>query len=214
MTQYDYDTLKDDDILKNAVLMNKCRRIYNTVSILYAGVIVTYSLICLISGFMIVSAAMICDSVFIKPLVIACGFMSIYKKENKFAVYVICLQIISVFIFPNGDTFLDIMMGSRATGIGSNGFIVILIVVLSGFTIYANKKYHWLEQQYGFPHFNERQMRYEEELIENSIKDKYQRNYESIVKNNFHDMQELDLSSGKNAVIPESTSESGVMDEI
>ncbi|MDE7225758.1 MAG: hypothetical protein K2N49_02715, partial [Ruminococcus sp.] len=189
MTQYDYDTLRDDDILKNAVLMNKCRRIYNIVSTLYAGVIVTYSLICLISGFMIVSASMICDSVFIKPLVIVCGFMSVYKKENKFAVYVICLQIISVVIFHNENTFIDILVGSRATGMGLNFYIGIFIVVLSGFTVYANQKYHWLEQQYGFPHFNERHMKYEEELIENSIKDKYQRNYESIVKNNFHDMQ-------------------------
>lgn len=208
MTQY------DDEIVKNAALMNKCRRIYNRVSILYAAVFIPYTLMCIILGLLGMNAVILCDSLFLKPPVIICGIMACYKKNNKFLIYVICIQIISAFVHPGGDTFIDVLFGSLITGVGFNVILAVLAGVLSGFTIYANKKYHWLEEQYGFPHFNERQIRYDEESLENSIKDKYQRNYERIVENNFHDMQELNSVSGDKAVIPESTSKSGVMDDI
>lgn len=211
MTQY------DDETVKNSALMNKCRRIYNRVSILYAALVVPYALICIISGLLLRttgSVFILLDSFFLKSALVVCGIAACYKKSSAFVIYAVCIQILSVFVCPAGGTFLDVLCGSLVTGMGFNGILVAVVAVLSGFTLYANKKYHWLEEQYGFPHFNERQIKYDEESFENSIKDKYQRNYESIVKNNFHDMQDLDSRSGEKAVIPESISKSGVMDEI
>lgn len=55
--------------------------------------------------------------------------------------------------------------------------------------------YHWLEEQPGFPLFNERQMNYDFDKNQHKIKDPYQINIEKRVKTASNSMTELDFTN-------------------
>lgn len=67
---------------------------------------------------------------------------------------------------------------------------IVFLVLL----IFINKKYLWLEQQEGFPHFSN--LLNEQQKLSQDIKtnDPYTANYQRIVQNSSGEMQELSLS--------------------
>ena len=187
-----------DEMTKNHMQMQKIKKTYNRVTIVYVSICLPYAIISIISGIMIQEInflGVLFDTFILKAGVITCGFLSCYKHKNIFAVLAALFQHISAQIDVMDDTFIDLLIG----GISFNLILFIIVTITCIFTIIANKKYEYLQDQYGFPHFNERFIMQEEEKKQNAIKDKYQINYERIIKNSSEEMGDLDTNFPDNS---------------
>ena len=128
------------------------------------------------------------DSVFFKAILLVCGFLSCYKHENKFSLFAFLIQLINTLIGSDKSTFLDSFFH-----IEINTCLLSTVVILSCFTGYANKQYQYLENQFGFPYFNER---FEEQNLDRrqtEIKSEFQQNYERYKKNSSDNMEDINL---------------------
>ena len=187
-----------DGIAGNGAAMRRIKKLYNRLTIIYAAVYLSYAFISVFSGIMIPSVnvlGVLFDTFILKCGLVACGFLSCYKHKNIFAFYAFILQLISaIFDFMEGS-FLDIFFGGMVTGLSFNKLLLILSAVCCALTVYANKKYEYLETQVGFPHFNERRINQEFDKKQREIKDEFQQNYERIIKTSSDEMADIDMNA-------------------
>lgn len=114
----------------------------------------TYLMILSVSGD---SLFLFFDGLVFKGAILYCGYMGTYKRDSKYAA---AAPIIAAFnsgigvIFSNNGNYLDMFLLS--SGPFTNLLVFFITIILMALTIYANKLYKWLEEQPGFPHFNER----------------------------------------------------------
>lgn len=188
------------DITKNAMALKKVKKIYWVVSILYVCICVPYALISLFGGFTAGSIAVMLLEFLFKAGLITCGVMSCYTRQKYFVFIAFFCQLLSAIINPIHGTFIDLFFLEGLTGLSCNQLLFIIVAVACGFTLYADAKYSFLETQEGFPYFNERQLQQEYEIQQSRIKDKYQINYERIVKNSTDEMN--DISTSKDSFAP------------
>ncbi|MBQ9956220.1 MAG: hypothetical protein IJO99_01470 [Ruminococcus sp.] len=162
---------------KNLSLLNRCRKIYTVVFYAYAFICVPWVLGSL-WGIIFTTGHnelyYFIDGIVIKLAVFFCGLMGCYKHDNLFALLAVGIQMISVVI-----------SGSVISGIILTVFIVACVI-----NILTNGKYNWLEQQDGFPYFNERI----EQTNENfrSGKDIYKEQYDKLREKNSSLSSEMD----------------------
>lgn len=180
-----------DEMTKNGMDMQKITKLCNRVSIIYAALCLPYALAhilsCLIfpEGFNILY--LILDSVIMKSAIFFCGFMSCYKHKNIFVIYTFLIQLLNLI--------LDNFFKTSILDFNFNYLIFIAVIVMSILTFCANKKYEYLENQFGFPHFNERRTNQEFDKKQREIKDEFQQNYERIIKTSSDEMTDMDLNS-------------------
>lgn len=177
--------------------LKKVNRIYRFASILYVAVCGPYALISLVGGFTLGPAyfvVMLLEILF-KAGLIACGVMSCYTRQKYFVFIAFACQLLSAMINPIHGTFLDLFFLEGVTGISFNRILFVAVTVACAFTLYADAKYSYLKDQEGFPHFNERQLQQEYEIQQSKIKDKYQINYERIIKNSTDEMNDIYTSN-------------------
>lgn len=182
----------------NATNMRRVTKTYNRIAIIYAAIYLPYTIICLISGFLIPdvsSIGVIFDAIILKFGLIAFGILSCYKHKNSYAYYALIFQALNAFFDFNAGTFLDLFFGIMITGLSLNRLLMILSAVCCIITICTNKKYEYLETQPGFPHFNERAINQEFDRKQREIKDEFQQNYERIIKTSSDTMVDVDLNS-------------------
>ncbi|MBO5163812.1 MAG: hypothetical protein J6B75_05125 [Ruminococcus sp.] len=187
-----------DEMAKNGAEMRRITKTYNRLSILYVAVYLSYAFICLVSGIMIPSVNVILlllDTIILKCGLVACGVLSCYKHKNSFAFYAVILQLISAIFNVMEGSFLDMFFGGLITGLSFNRLLFILSVIFCVLTVYANKRYEYLETQAGFPHFNERCFNQEFDKKQREIKDEFQQNYERIIKTSSNEMTDIDMNS-------------------
>lgn len=148
----------ENNYSKNLAALKSCRRFYTIIFWTYCISCVPPALMILIYGTLaLVSSAD--GSVFgfaatmiLLTALFVTGLLSVYKKEPKFtylpipvALLLSLMQCFDDMYFLNVITF------------GSLESIYIVIAVASSLILtFVNKKYLWLEQQEGFPYFNER----------------------------------------------------------
>ena len=164
----------EEEYDKNRLSVRRCKRIYNYIAIFY---IVIYGLLTFDSLYLSLLSFSFPElsGAVLHGCTLAAGYIGVYKQNNFFAAVAPALSILSL---P-----FDLL----------NKFFVPVCVVCTVLNILANKKYHWLEQQDGFPYFN---TRFRDQLIDTSqwnIKDPYTQKYEEIKKkeNNNGQMDEL-----------------------
>ena len=190
-----------NEMAQHGTLYKKITKHYNISAILYVAVFLFYAIAILIfcsvtSGENI--TLLFFDALIFKTGVAFCGFTSCYKKNNLYAICVVVLQLISLIFCPIIGTFLDFL-----SGIGANRLLTILAIFLSIRTFFDNRKYQYLSEQAGFPHFNERRVNQEFDKIQYEIKSEFQQNYERLKKTETDEMSDLskatpnDLMSGK-----------------
>lgn len=200
------------DITKNGMALNRVNKIYKYVSILYVAICLPYALISLFAGFTsgpAYFAVMLLEFLF-KAGLIVCGVMSCYTRQKYLVFIAFACQLLSAIINPIQGTFIDLFFLEGVTGISFNRLLFGAVTVACGFTLYADAKYSYLEDQEGFPHFNERQLQQEYEIQQSRIKDKYQINYERIVKSSADEMN--DISNSKDTFTPREYSASSYDD--
>ncbi len=190
-----------DEMARNAKLMKQCNRIYNTVVTVYAVICAFYAgvtLFMLFLGQALNPLPPFIDGIILKGALFFCGLMACYKHDTKYTLFAIVIMVISVFI---SDAI--------------NGIIAVVTVILSVVTAYTNRQYHYLENQFGFPYFNERFEEQNLDIRQSNIKDSYRQNYERMMKTSSADMDDVSTenntpdSDGK-----QNNSDSDLMDSI
>lgn len=167
----------NDEMAHNSRLLKQCNGTYNTVTTIYAVICGFYAGAILFGMFLgLVSSQLLAflDGVVFKGALFFCGFMACYKHDTKFTLFAMVIALI--------NTFLNDCI---------NSFICIITIILSVVTAAANKKYHYLENQFGFPYFNERFTEQNLDKCQREIKDEYQQNYERLMKNSSSDMTDI-----------------------
>lgn len=168
----------NDEMAHNSRLLKQCNGTYNTVTTIYAVICGFYAGIALFGMFLgTVNSQFLAflDGVVFKGALFFCGFMACYKHNTKFTLFAIVIAMINVFL---NDCI--------------NSPVLIITIILSVVTATANKKYHYLENQFGFPYFNERFEEQNFDIRQREIKDEYQQNYERLMKNSSSDMTDID----------------------
>ena len=148
--------MDNNEMTKNRAALNKCSRAYNSISgfyvigcVSYAGIAMYLTLVtCVVNG-----TYLFLDGPFFKGAVLAAGFLGTYRKNNILALLAPLIMFINTAAFWNADNLFDIFWGS-VIQIKINALFLIASVILAAATVIANSKYHYLEQQPGFPQFS------------------------------------------------------------
>lgn len=170
----------NDEFAHNKMIMKRCNKAYNIIVTIYAGVCLFYAGVAVFQILLgatqsaFITFLKFLDGIVFKGALFFCGFMACYKHNTKFTLFAIIIAVINIFIAD-----------------GLNELIFAMTVILSLATVLYNKEYHYLENQFGFPYFNER---FEEQNIDTrqrEIKDEYQQNYERYMKTSSSDMSDI-----------------------
>lgn len=147
---------------KHRDMLKKCNKVYNAVSIVYVAGCGLYAL----AAAYLLLISMNNDILFLlfdgpvsKSALLVCGYLGVYKKNNLFAAAAPCVMLLSLLIpavFHNNGNYLDMFLGVAIGGFSINGIYLTASVIMAVITMITNRKYRYLEQQEGFPYFNER----------------------------------------------------------
>ncbi len=134
----------ENNYFKNRKMLRRCERIYKFIFLAYFISCVPPALISLIYGTLYSASVDDNSTIFFAATMIlllvifATGYFSVYKKELKF-------------------TYMSLLFAITLSLVNIIGVIHILIGVISAILLkFTNKSYQYLEQQDGFPYFNER----------------------------------------------------------
>lgn len=162
---------------KNLTMLKKCQKIYTFIFWVYFVSCVPTALITLIYGTMalannIGSAFGFAVTMILLLALFATGLLSIYKKETKFTYLPVPVALLLFLLNCFGDMFfLNVLT------LYSMGTIHVVIAIASSAVLtVTNRNYHYLEQQEGFPYFNERFEENKNKLAEYENNNPYQQN--------------------------------------
>lgn len=166
----------DPEYAKNHLMLKKCRRMCNIIAIAYFISCIPFAFISLYSMILTVDNNVLpffLDAVF-KAATFIFGYLSIYSHKNLYGCYAAGIGILDIIVCGY-DNFLQsflIMVDDL------NVVLLTVYIILSILTFSTNKKFIYLEQQEGFPYFNER---FEDQKSAKNI-DVYAERYEKIKK--------------------------------
>lgn len=147
-----------NNYLKNLKELRRCERIYKIIFIVYFVSCVPLTFTTLIYGTLALASSTsgnvfgFASTMILSLALFATGLLSIYRKENKFTYLPIAVATLLVFL----NSFEDMFFLQILT-LYSMGYIHLVIAIASSIILtFTHKKYHYLEQQDGFPYFNER----------------------------------------------------------
>lgn len=191
----------NDELAHNAALMKRCNKTYDIIVKIYAVVCAFYAGVALFQIMLCVAQHPLLtflDGILFKGALFFCGLMACYKHNSKFAFFAMIITVINIFL--NG---------------GVNALICVITVLLSIASISVNEQYHYLENQTGFPYFNERFEEQNLDTCQRGIKDEYQQNYERLIKNSSSDMADVDSAVRTDDLTKkEDNAPTGTMDDI
>lgn len=172
----------EHEFSKNLCELNRCKKMYNVVSMLY---LIPFTAYALTNAYMWVLSLFLkidylVDGVIFKALVLAAGYyMGLYRRNNHFALLAPIVMGTNLLIF---DTDMNFLLG-------------IMVFLFSVSTLLINKKYAFLEKQTGFPYFNTRIELENIDRVQRNIKDPYQVELEKRKKTESSEMNVIpDLS--------------------
>ncbi len=126
------------------------------------------------------------DAFIIKTGVIFFALMAIFKKNNRYAIIGSIVQVCSLIISIVSEIGTDLSGGE-----GPNASFTACFLALT-FAVYKNNMlYKHLKEQYGFPHFNERQATQDFNKKQREIKDEFQQSYERRMKSSSDEMGDV-----------------------
>ncbi len=198
------------DFARNLMLMKRCRRIHGLVFYTYLVAGLIFIIYSIISGvFMAWDWLFICleldtpstvwfitvtDALIVAPAGFAMAVAGSYGKKDLYAMFSLALAALNFFllIFLKARGFFDIVPLSFYVG----AIYSVLCIIVSALNIKANLTYHFLEEQYGFPHFNERFAQQDVDIFQDKILDRFTINMREIQKNSSDSMDDLPTVEG------------------
>ncbi|MCM1133507.1 MAG: hypothetical protein NC340_08555 [Ruminococcus flavefaciens] len=191
----------NDEMARNSASVRRCDKAYNFIVTIYALMCAFYAGVTVFQILLGTSASPLIsalDGIIFKSALFFCGLMSCYKHDTKFVLSAVAVSGINLLLKDN-----------------INSIIFPAVILLSIATASVNKQYKWLENQFGFPYFNER---FEEQNLDRrqrEIKDEYQQNYERLLKASSADMNGIDSAVPTvDLTKKEDTARKGTMDDI
>ena len=149
------------DPVSNAVLLKKCKKIHDRVGMIYIVGCILY--IFAATFLMILTVAgdvwfLFLDGFVFKGLLMYCGYTGVYKRSDFHALAAPLVALVNLPLpaFVNGTNYMDIFLGGVMEGFGMASIVLTISVILALLTLKANLDYRYLEEQEGFPYFNER----------------------------------------------------------
>ncbi len=149
------------DPVSNAVLLKKCKKIHDRVGMIYIVGCILY--IFAATFLMILTVAgdvwfLFLDGFVFKGLLMYCGYTGVYKRSDLHALAAPLVALVNLPLpaFVNGTNYMDIFLGGVMEGFGMASIVLTISVILALLTLKANRDYRYLEEQEGFPYFNER----------------------------------------------------------
>lgn len=200
----------------NNMLMRRITRYMNISGTLYAGTCVPYAaaslflmLLGLISG---VGSPLIAvlDGLIIKGGVLVLGFSGCMKHEMKYSWAAAGAQLLSMPF--SGYTYFDNFFG--VVGIDVNALLLVLYIALAVINTVCSKQYRILEDETGFPTFNQIFEEQKKQRREFEERDPFAEQMKRYQKNSSSDMISLDMEYRSTDSGGEKSGQSGGMDEI
>ena len=193
-----------EDFTVNYTALKRCRSIYNKLFIGYMFLLAVFPLV---SVFIAVGTVISNDSIFLMldsivmtPLLYFCAYKAVYHKRDLAAVAIPAIFLVNQLILGISrhhlsGKFINGLWVFKAVSYVFWIHLILLCIaaVFSFFNMQANVKYHWLEEQPGFPHFNERFENQLEDQKQTSILDEYTMNYQQRMKTASSEMQDIEL---------------------
>lgn len=162
----------EEEFSRNRAEMKRIKRVSTTAALFY----VLYSVYVLFELFY---SIMVTPFFLLAALLVAAasvtGFLGVYKKDNRFIIASMVLIAVHAIAF---ELLIGVdLLGVALTLIMNGGFMICPIKMIN-----ANKSYHFLEEQFGFPNFEVRQAMYDLDKKQRQIKDPYAVRKEEIEK--------------------------------
>ncbi len=148
----------ENNYLKNLKMLRRCEKIYKFIFWVYCISCVPTAFMTLIYGILYSSSVddnaspFFAITMILLLVIFATGLLSVYRKEPKFTYLPLPFAIILSLVNCFEDMFFLNVLTLNSMG-GMHVFIAVTSSILLTFT---HKKYRYLEQQDGFPYFNER----------------------------------------------------------
>lgn len=165
------------ELSERGIMLKKCEKTYSFIFWIYALMCIPYVCGNFLYGFFKGIAGINVMPALFNALsglaVFAVGLASVYKKEPKFTWFPLIVTVIPLLV--------------------SGNFVFLTVSLVSAFVLSpVHKKYRWLEQQEGFPYFNELLEEQKDSLseFENKSNTLRQKNIE-IYKNSSGKMDEI-----------------------
>lgn len=175
------------EYVQNRSMLIRCKKMYTFVAIAYFITCIPFSFISFYTMILTVENnvfSLFLDSVF-KVAIFFLGYIGNYRHNNMYSYYATGVGVLDIIVC-GADNYLQsfFIMFDDFNAILLNSYIILCII-----TIRTNKKYAYLEQQEGFPHFSE----IFEEQKAMKDRDVYAERYEEIKKasSGKSDMDEL-----------------------
>ncbi len=144
-------------LARNRTALKKCAKVYNIVTAVYVISCVAYiaaELYMILLPFDTDPFYLLMNGPVFKGAVLTAGFLGTYKKSTLFAGLAPMIMLINLILYWNADNFFDLFFGV-VMPMKIDLVYTIVMIVLGVATMLANAKYHYLEEQEGFPQFSE-----------------------------------------------------------
>lgn len=204
------------DFAKYSIRLKKCKKIYNIIIIAYILICLVYSLAML---FMLIISpdkarvSIVLDCIIFKPVEFIFALICCYKHKTCYGYFAVILQLSCVILNVMSKTYIDNLVSKVIPTFNANILILLIMTALAIILTFVNRSYIFLEQQAGFPYFDEKFEDQKFDAIRNSIKNDFQTKMEEYQKNAPDSMAELDHEAkiqGK----PEDTSSYNTMESL
>lgn len=208
--------LRSQEFAHNLSLLNRCKKHYSIMGIVYFIPLIIYFLVAFIFGFLTGSFTAALFALFECPLIAYLALKSFYSHKDMTLILLLAtLFIVQVALFvlapkePQGIFKFNIA--------GKCSWIHLVMAVIEGslaaWNIFTNITYHKLEEADGFPQFNERFFEQEMDKRGSAIKDPYQLELERRMRTASDAMSDVG-ATGQEPVGYNSSHTTGQMDEI
>lgn len=188
---------KASELTHNYASLKKCEMAYKWVFGIYTILCLAFVITTLSAGFNPLGlgdfALIFFDGIICKCAMLVSGFIGVYKKNDRAAILTPVILLINSLFFMSEVNF----------------GLFVLSAGLAAVNVTANKKYRWLEEQEGFPYFNQALLEQDQHIQQQKIKDDYTINYERMKKTSSDSMGTVNLSTLSES---ESSDESKYMD--
>lgn len=162
-----------DELSINYCSLGRCKKIYTALCIIY----VILFLSCI--GDVL--------SIIVYLAILAAEYYGIYKHKD-----------IPAIIGPLAWILWSLMTGAISFGGAFVGITILMLILDLGsipLALFSNRKYRWLEEQPGFPYFNQRFEEQKIDKVQHDIKPDYVTSYENMRKTETDQMKELDITA-------------------
>ncbi len=176
---------KGQEFAHNLAILNRCKKSYSIMGIVYFIPLIIYFIVSLVYGFLTGSFTAAIIALFECPLLGYLALRSFYSHKDITLILILAiLGVVQLVLFmlaplePQGIFKFNIA--------GKCGWIHLVMTLIVGamavWNIRTNIAYHKLEAADGFPHFNERFFEQEMDIRGSAIKDPYQQQMEDRMR--------------------------------